>query len=910
MARSSSDGSGLGGIAVWVRRKIGLAKVNSTTSFFFFFFFFFFGGGLGTYSVEYYAYHQTAARAARNVFAVAHVRDGDLKAVAAGTWVVVYLEGLVVEAVLDLDLVVEIQLFVGHVGRWSPAQSRQALPPSTAAKRRRRQLSPPTPSTTTATTMTDVEPATVKLAELLRHPEDLDKIPALKAEFTRKKAAVDGQLRHGLREQLEVTQAGMNNISDGQRTVNLIKEEMMKIDKLCAEAQNMIQDFPHINLVAQTHKNFEQVEAMKRDIDTFAARVDNLEYLLGQDDEDPANQPNLLELHFGLTQLREVRDSAIRQIKASEGSMEMIDNLQLEGDVTVQDLFARLDDVIEWFDKHIGEACINLIELVQSGNDGMVVRLALVIEEEEKSDTKAQALQDAQREYKDLAARFKSIATGSTELRGYKDKFLKSIDFVCKANFDDTNEQFLEDPEKLNKHFKWYFNNLNTVKLGMQTLMPKKWKIYKTYADIYHKHMHDWMLGHANDEDLGAPYLLNLINWVDKYYANMKKLGFTEESLQPHVVDNRVPELVRNYRQLIIDRVEEWMDRIATTEKKMFGERDQEALAPNADGYYQTKTLGDMWTMLGQNLSVAANSNREDVAEGVVESMFRALTSRQRMWQSLVETEASMYGTATSTTDGADEFQLWLISIANDQIICIDESDENQVSFLGNFERDIAPLVSQTYGPSMATQIETLRNNYVDLATTCIHLWCQVIFYCDFREVLKSLFTAEWYSERHMEQMVRTFDDYIADYRGFTHHSIFDILIDQLADELLVHYLSSVRNKGAKIKRADPFIDKIRDDCQTAFGFFNQFPPGAEIKERWRVIQMFLNLLSEDKANIARVYENFKYTYPDLQIGWVEAVLRCRDDFERSMLNEVKAKAGQIVMEPEQQFETIMGRVK
>ena len=149
--------------------------------------------------------------------------------------------------------------------------------------------------------MDDVESATVKLAELLRHPEDLDKITSLKGEFTRKKAAVDGQLRHGLKEQLELTQSGMSSITEGQRTVNLIKEEMMKIDKLCAEAQNMIQDFPHINLVAQTHKNFESVEKMRNDIEAFEDRLENLEILLAQDDEDPANQPNLLQVHYGLT---------------------------------------------------------------------------------------------------------------------------------------------------------------------------------------------------------------------------------------------------------------------------------------------------------------------------------------------------------------------------------------------------------------------------------------------------------------------------------------------------------------------------------------------------------------------------------------------------------------------------------
>ena len=31
-----------------------------------------------------------------------------------------------------------------------------------------------------------------RLADLLRHPEDLEKIPALKIEYQRKKAAVDG----------------------------------------------------------------------------------------------------------------------------------------------------------------------------------------------------------------------------------------------------------------------------------------------------------------------------------------------------------------------------------------------------------------------------------------------------------------------------------------------------------------------------------------------------------------------------------------------------------------------------------------------------------------------------------------------------------------------------------------------
>ncbi|KAF2130786.1 exocyst complex component Sec6 [Dothidotthia symphoricarpi CBS 119687] len=764
--------------------------------------------------------------------------------------------------------------------------------------------------------MGDVESATAKLAELLRHPEDLDKIPALKAEFTRKKAAVDGQLRHGLKEQLELTQAGMTSITDGQRTVNLIKDEMMKIDKLCAEAQNMIQDFPHINLVAQTHKNFESVEKMRYDIQSFEDRLEKLEFLLARDDEDPANQPNLLHIHHGLTQLRDIRDEAMRQIKTTaDASTELIDNLTLENGVTVQDLFVRLDDVVEWFDKHIGEACINLIELVQSGNEGLVVRLAIIVEEEEKTDKKVQALQDAQREYKDLASRFQSISAGPKERRGYKDKFIQAIEYVCAANMDEAREKFDEDPEKIEKYFKWFFNNLNTVKLGMVGLMPKKWKIFQTYTNIYHRQMHDFLMKLAEDEALGPQYLLAVINWVDKYYLKMKKLGFPEEELEPHVIDNRGPELIRTYRQVIINAVDQYMERINSQDRKAFQDQDKNAYEINPDGIFQTKSLGDVWTMLSQNLSVAASSERADVAEGVVDAMFRALISRQRGWTQLIDDEKARYTgpNPTQSEDGVAVFQEWLIAIANDQIICIDDEDfHGRASFVAVFAREVEPLVSPAYlADRYKSQTEELQNGYIDISSHCIKVFCELIFIVDFKTILPVFFTPDWYKRTDMASIITTFKDYLGDFEDQIHRTLRDILIDSLADELLVQYLSAVRNKSAKFRRADPFDGKLRDDLIPVFEFFKAYgDQGRDIVQRWRVVESFLNLIQMEKAQVPFVYEEFKEAYRDLHIGWVEAVLRSRDDFERSMLNAVKAKAALSAGEGGMEAGTIMGRVK
>ena len=742
---------------------------------------------------------------------------------------------------------------------------------------------------------------TVQLAELLRHPEDLDKIPFLKSEFARKKAAIDGQLKVGLKEQLEVTQSGMSAIGDGQRIVNQIKEELMKIDKLCAESQNMIRDFPNINLVSQVHRNFSQVETMKSNIESFDSRLDELARLLGEDDNDLENQPNLLNVHYGLTQLRDIRDDAMDQIKrALDSSLEN----------TLQNHFDRLDDVVNWFDEHIGQACMNLIPLVQAGNQSMVVRLAVIIDEEEKADKKVKTLQDAQREYKDLASRFKSMNNSARQLRGYKEKFLKAIELYAQQQFNLVDARFLEDPDKLSKIMGWYFNDLFAVKKGMVELMPKKWKIFKTYSDIYHNLMHDWLIRRIDDPDLSPPHMLGIIDWVEKYYAKMGKLGWTTADLQPQILDNRETELIREYRQLIVKSVDEWMDRMFATDRKAFTERLPESLDTNEHGYFRTKTLGDMWRMLREQLLVAGESGRTDVAEGVIDAMFAALKSRQASWQKMVDEDVIRYRSPASEQEGLHVLQDWLLAIANDQIACIDDNeDTGQISYLTRFQRDLEMVVTPQYISTRAVpELEALRDGFVDLGTHCITTFVSLIFTIDFRTVLPEFFTQKWYTEFGMKRIITTFEDYLGDYQAVLHHSLIDIFVEELADELLVRYLLSVRNKSAKFKRGDPFTEKFKDDVLTAFDWFGKFPNFPDIKAKWRVVEYLVRLLEANKADIAGVYEGFKREYWDLQISWVESVLRTRDDYDRSLLSTVKAKAGEVYME--RGLETIVGKVK
>ena len=753
---------------------------------------------------------------------------------------------------------------------------------------------------------TDGTVAMPRLEDLLRHPEDLDKINGLKAEYLRKKTAVDSRLREGLRDQLEAVQRSIGILTEGQRQVSKTKDELQGIDKLCAESQDSVEDFAQIDKLARIQRHFDATLMMKKGLENFSADLAEVEDLLKEDDEDLENQPNLLRAHMQISRLRDFRDEAMDQIRMAKDD---------SAEHTLTEYFQGLDSVIDWFDDHLGTACMNLIPLVQEDNKSMVVRLAVVVLNEEKNDDTVRALQEAQKDHKDLASRFKSMRIGPKVVRGYKEKLMQAIEFYAQTQFENTKDEFMGDPDQLEKSFRWFFNDLFTVKQGMQNLVPKKWKIYKTYTDIYHRMMHDFLVEMIDDPEIPADNLLKIIHWSDKYYKKMKKLGWSPNELVPNILDDREPELVRQWQSVIINAVEEWMDRIFETDKKGLVERQPDALGSNAEGFFRTKTLADMWRMLHEQVGSAAASERADVVEGVIDAMFRSLKGRQSAWQSLIDEECiKAKSPGPEQSEGVQLLQDWLVGVANDQIACIDDNEETgQLGYLSRFKRDFETLVTPKYMATRANaELDALRDGYVDLGTHCLGQFVQVVFSVDLASVIPDLFTAKWYGEYAIKRITSTFEDYMADYSPVLHPSLVEILVEELSDELLVRYLSSVRNKGVKFRRnSDPFTDKFKDDVLTVFAFFQKYEDSFEgtIKQKWRLVDWLVRLLEAEKGQgIVNVYESFKFEYWDLQLSWIEAVLRTRDDFERSMVSGVKAKAAELSVE--RGMETVMSRLR
>ncbi|KAL7275839.1 SNARE-binding exocyst subunit S6 [Rhizina undulata] len=711
----------------------------------------------------------------------------------------------------------------------------------------------------------------VKLSELLRHPEDLDKISALKAEFTRKKTHVDQQLKAGLKTQLEVTEAGINAINDGQKTLNQIKEEMIRIDKLCAEAENMIHEFPLINKISKIHRNFVAVEEIKSNLEGLGKQLIEVDRMLQEDYGDETNQMhNLLSIHFAISHLQDFRDDIMHQSGRADNDVRE----------TLEGCFSSLENTVSLFDERIGIIAMNLIELVRVGNRSLVVRLAKIIDAEERSDEKVLALQEAQQTHRDLATRFKSINKGPKATRGYKEKFLACLKASAQAKFDETKSRFEEDPEMLEESLQWYFEDLKTVRQEFGQLTPPRWRIFDTYLQIYHDIMHDFLKEQIDKPELDGQSLLNIIRWNGEYTKGMKSLGVKTIDLKPQVIDGREADLLREYSQLIIKKMEEWMNKIIDDDTTEFVQRNHQPI--EEDGKWHMPSVPTMFTMVNQQLNVALDSSKGNVVSAVVDECVRLLKIRQAKWDQIIEVEVQKHVKAVTKEDLeaiSDGILEYLMAVANDQIRC--------AAYTQEISDRVAPLLSKKYEDQIRRALEEAMNGFVDVATNCLSQIAEIIFN-DLKPPIKTLFTASWYGGNEMETMVSTMRSYVVDLYPGLDDDLFPAFMHQLSEKSCIIYLNSIYNKGAKLRGADA-ANQIRADVGVAFGFFTEFIDRGEVKSVWSVLEHFMALICTEKEALGEKYNDFRETYWDLPLSWVEAVLKCRDDKSKDMIEIVKS---------------------
>ncbi|KAI8138276.1 exocyst complex component Sec6-domain-containing protein [Fennellomyces sp. T-0311] len=740
------------------------------------------------------------------------------------------------------------------------------------------------------------EAAVAKLAELLKHPDDLNtKVGPLARKLAKEKASIDAQLNTGVQTQLDNVQEGLETLSSSRENSNKIKDNMQLIDRLCYDAQSMIKDFPRIKKISRIHQNFVATQQKVQSLRELYQRLSDLEQMFAPMQEDIfLYDTPLLHVHYHLFKLEEFRDQTMHQ--ARDSPHDVI--------ITLKTYFRRLDVLSDDFTQYLWEITRNLLPLVEHDCGPTIVKLAKIIELEEKADEKALAARQAQTSHQDLhGQKGWRLAEGNPRtIKSYRVEFFEQLHQSLRERFDEVLAPYKDAGDWMGAldATDFIFNDLELVFDQIVPKFPKKYKIFPYFVLEYHRHTYDF-LNHVVNQDLDAGTILRLLRFVRDYYSTMStRLGVTEELLEPQLLDGQEQSLVDEYLQLVRNRLVEWTSNLMSTESRDFVQRS----APpemTSDGQYGMTGAVDMFQIINQQIDVAADANQGKLLYLVVNECHKVMKDSQSFWKRLLASETRKQ---LEEPDQAPEgFVEYVMAMSNDQIKCADFAEE--------ILHRIMPLVEGKYKSQVQDKLTTAVDGYMQIAASGREALLEVTFN-DIKPVFNELFTPRWYEQPLIPSVIETLKDYCQDFAAHLNEFLFGKLINDTLDRFIMLYLEAMRHKGAKF-HMDVCLDKIQKDVRLSFNFFAKYKTMDELEERFDVIDKVHALLESNRRMIFVDYYSLRQAYPDVPLAFVEDILSKRDDLDKAALKDIiegiKAKAREY--EPDANTPpTIFSRIK
>ena len=89
------------------------------------------------------------------------------------------------------------------------------------------------------------------IGEHLQSPDDLAKIAAFRKKLEKEKASIDARLTSGAKEQLDATREGLKRLFSTRNNVQVIKDELLVIEREGNDPRNVVATFDQISRVSR-----------------------------------------------------------------------------------------------------------------------------------------------------------------------------------------------------------------------------------------------------------------------------------------------------------------------------------------------------------------------------------------------------------------------------------------------------------------------------------------------------------------------------------------------------------------------------------------------------------------------------------------------------------------------------------
>ena len=524
------------------------------------------------------------------------------------------------------------------------------------------------------------------------------------------------------------------------------------------------------------------------------------------------------------------------------------------------------------FNEYVWDLSRLLLDLVQAKQSSVIVRLAKVIEAEERLDEQVNSRRAAEA---NMIAGPDQVSVVGRKPKGYLSKFKEILQETIAMRFQEAVAPYSRELIGALDRMDFVIDDLTVAYDEVAPMFPRRWGIFPFFVLRYHIHVYE-LLNRVVAQYLDAGSILRLLKWVRDYYDDMaSRLGVSEEVLMPELLDGREQQLVDDYLKLTRTKLDEWMGNLFTTEVRQFCAREEPPEESN--GIYGMASPVIMFQMVNQQIDIAIATGRDKLLYDVVRECCRSLEEFQTKWMTTMDAEFQKL--LTKPAEAPKGFPEYTLALANDSY--------RATEFTELIIKKLDPFAAEEYHEQMNQSLGSTQDGFMRVARRGYTILIEVALN-DAKPAFAQLHTSLWYTEDSMKLILGTLEDYCADFQAHMQEYLFSKLAGDLLDRFVVMYLEAFRTKGAKYH--GPYEDRLKRDLRAAEEFFGKYKPEKRVKQGFEAVEKIMAVIgSQPSLLFLDAYAAWK-AFPDMRLSYLEEVLSKRDDLDKSQLQEVGAR--------------------
>ncbi|SMN19926.1 similar to Saccharomyces cerevisiae YIL068C SEC6 Essential 88kDa subunit of the exocyst complex, which mediates polarized targeting of secretory vesicles to active sites of exocytosis [Maudiozyma saulgeensis] len=754
------------------------------------------------------------------------------------------------------------------------------------------------------------------LSSLLKNDISLEKIREIKNQLIKQRSTVDYRLSKVSEKYFEDLQDSLKLLNLSQKSVGSIRDEISDINKLSEENRTSIERYNVIFDATKIYEMINSTSTIYEKIVQFSQLVENIDAMLTDAlsrDALDTGCPDLLQIHYLLTMTRDFQDQATVMAQMSTDDVQR----------TIHKLFGNMQQLVEKFDQLLESLIYDIVEIVRSEQKSLAIRLFKILDLEEREDLKISAVRNIIKkkeielerssikklpnknaarlagrtskgviEYPTNEGLYAELLNGTistrTTTRGYKNFFLNKLRQSIEDMFVEVRKTYQgEKTFEVLENMDWVFNELMVVKEHLSKYCPEDWKVFKTFYELYYEELH-LLINELVESEPETIVILDILDF-DKTFQDttVSDFGLSKGDLKSIIGPEQKETLFKDYLNLIIAKMTEWIKNLEKAEFDVFLERSTPPHT-DVDGLLfldGTKTCFQMFT---QQVEVAAGSNQAKILVGVIEQFCDLLIKRQNDWDNTISSEVNkllrynmLYDEDPQNVPADAEcpggLLEYLIAAANDQMRAAD--------YTMAISNKYGALVSKVYTKEISKHMESALDGFADVVKSSLQGLLSIMF-DDMKGPYSEIFSKTWYSGTQAKLICDTLSEYLTDIRPQMSVVVFNIFIGNVIDEAFLRFVDAM-NEGHSFKtKKNKFLDAMKRDFEVFFSLFNKFanPDQKEeiIHRRFRVMEYFMDFSCEPVDEINETWKEFMIEYPEGTIDFLTAILYSRKDIDSS----------------------------